>query len=151
MKLPLFIGKVVYIVTKPAIYHMLKGSKRVYVVIKVNDEILVTKNWLGLHKTWRLPGGGMQANETPLQALKREVHEELGIELEENKLMTLQNEPCTEPVKKFEYFLYFLEYTEKPQLFVNEKEIVASEWIPLPALATQPVSEELNVALNLVK
>jgi 8-oxo-dGTP diphosphatase len=149
MKLPLFIGKATYIITKPGIYRMLKGSVRVYVLIRVGNEVLVTKNWLGLHKTWRLPGGGMQANETPLQALKREVQEELRLELEENKLIVLQHEAFTEQVKKFSYFLYSLEYAEKPEL--NEKEIVAAEWMQIDVLRNKSLSEELKTALTSVK
>lgn len=151
MKLPLFIGKAVYIITKPGIYRMLKGSTRVYVIIKVSDEILVTKNWLGLHKTWRLPGGGVQNNENIIEALHREVQEELGIEIEQNKLHALQKDSFFEPTKKFNYFLFLLEYTDKPTLNVNQKEIVAAEWLKTDTLTSQPLSEELHTALNLLK
>lgn len=148
MKLPLFIGKALYIITKPGIHRMLKGSTRVYVLFRVGDEVLVSKNWLGLHKTWRLPGGGMQKDETPTQALAREVKEELGVDIEENKLQPLQYEPYFEHQKKFTYWLYVLPYEAKPELHINEKEIVAAEWMHIAKLATAPLSEELKIAIR---
>lgn len=151
MKLPLFIGKSVYILTKPGIYRMLKGSVRVYVVIRAGNDILVTKNWLGLHKVWRLPGGGIQKGETITDALQREVREELGLKIDTNNLKQLQKNAYYEPTKKFKYYLFLLDSAEKPNLQVNQKEIVASEWIPTNELHKLPISEELKIALTTVK
>ena len=109
MKLPLFIGKSVYILTKPGIYRMLKGSVRVYLVIRAGNDILVTKNWLGLHEVWRLPGGGIQKGETITDALQREVREELGLKIDTNNLKQLQKNAYYEPTKKFKYYLFLLD------------------------------------------
>ena len=43
-------------------------------------ELLLVRNWGG-KRQWALPGGGVERNEEPIAAAKRELHEELGIDL----------------------------------------------------------------------
>jgi 8-oxo-dGTP pyrophosphatase MutT (NUDIX family) len=45
-------------------------------VIFKNDKILLERKPKG---KWKVPGGHIESNETPLEALRREVEEELGI------------------------------------------------------------------------
>lgn len=44
------------------------------------DEVLLVKTWIG-HRQWSLPGGGVERRETPLEAARRELHEEVGLSL----------------------------------------------------------------------
>lgn len=53
----------------------------VKIVIKHNNEILLLKRSYG-EKIWTLPGGGINKNESPEEAAKRETKEEVGINLE---------------------------------------------------------------------
>lgn len=52
--------------------------------IKKGDQVLVGKRPEGhsLAGQWEFPGGKIELNETPMEALKRELHEELGIQAE---------------------------------------------------------------------
>ena len=42
---------------------------------------------------WGLPGGGIEANETVVDALRREVHEETGLEVEPDRLIGSYSRP----------------------------------------------------------
>jgi len=46
--------------------------------------LLVRQNYA--RKKWTTPGGGVEANETPIEALRREVNEEVGLELQDVRL-----------------------------------------------------------------
>ncbi len=149
MRSPLFIGKISYVLGYPFIRIWLWRSQRVYVLLCVGDEILVTKNWLGLHRRWRLPGGGRHASEEDIAALVREVREELGIRIATASLQTLSAAPIHSK-KGYSYSLFTMHLSQKPHLSINSAEIVASEWIRRDRLGRLPISSELKCAIQLL-
>lgn len=150
MQKPKFLGKTLYIITKPAIYRLLKDTTRVYAVITVGNELLVTKNWLGLHATWRLPGGGVKHGEPVMIALHREITEELGITLPPAAIQPLHQEVLYTPEKRFYFWLYRVQLPEKPLLNINKAELLDAAWQPLSDLEMQVCSAELAKALELL-
>lgn len=145
MKLPLFMGKISYIIGYPGIRVWLWRSHRVYIVLQVNNTILVTKNWLGLHKKWRLPGGGMHDSEDEITALLREVNEELGIQLHPEQLRALTQAPI-KTKRGYHFSLYHLVLAQKPALHTNTAEIVATDWLPLDEIIHLSVNTEIRHA-----
>jgi 8-oxo-dGTP diphosphatase len=60
----------------------MKRIEVVAAIIKQDDKIFVSQRGYGDYKGfWEFPGGKMEAGETPQQALKREIKEELDIEV----------------------------------------------------------------------
>lgn len=66
----------------------MKTVKVVAAVIKDNDKIFATQRGHGAFKGgWEFPGGKIEEGETPQEALKREIMEELDTEIEVGELI----------------------------------------------------------------
>ena len=143
IRLPRIFGTAAYVCGYPFILLWLLGSKRVYAAIVVNDELLVTKNWLDLHLQWRLPGGGKQSGETDTQALTREINEELGIRVS-GQQVTPFVQAAQNTKKNYSYSIYFIQFAEKPLLQPNKFEIIELCWIQLSDLYRHHLSPELR-------
>ena len=62
----------------------------VAVIINQDKEVLIAKRSKDQHQgnKWEFPGGKVEANETSLEALQREIMEELGIDIQSSSEMT---------------------------------------------------------------
>lgn len=74
------LGRLTYKAINPVMKRYFTSKhRRVRVVVhNSKGEILLVRSWLG-HQHWSLPGGGIRANETPEQAVVRELWEETGL------------------------------------------------------------------------
>ena len=67
---------------------MVKQIEVVAAIIRKGDKIFATQRGYGDFKDWwEFPGGKMEAGETPEEALKREIHEELSTEISVDELL----------------------------------------------------------------
>ncbi len=67
----------------------------VAVIINQNEEILIAKRSKDQHQgnKWEFPGGKVESNETSQEALRREISEELGVEIQTaTELITITHE-----------------------------------------------------------
>ena len=126
-------GRLAYIVIWPYVKLGL-NSKRAYVLLidKGLQEVFLVKNLLSWRNEWFLPGGGLKKNENYLQAVCREVKEELGLKLDSKKL----KEFCVLPGKnklrpgQRVVFVYPL---KKCVLNYNRRELISVTWKSLEA------------------
>ena len=104
---------------------MVKQIEVVAAIIRKEDKIFATQRGYGEWKDWwEFPGGKMEAGETPEEALKREIREELSTEISVNEFL------CT---VEYDYPLFHLKMycflcsllTEA--LHLNEHE--AAKWL----------------------
>lgn len=66
----------------------MKTIEVVAAIIRKGDRIFATQRGYGPWKDWwELPGGKMEAGETPREALRREIREELSAEIAVGKLL----------------------------------------------------------------
>ena len=67
----------------------MKQIEVVAAIIRKGDKIFATQRGYGEWQDWwEFPGGKMEVGETPEEALKREIHEELSAEINVGELLT---------------------------------------------------------------
>jgi 8-oxo-dGTP diphosphatase len=147
---PYFLGKIVYFFGFPLFRILIRNTIRAYVIILVDNEVLVTKNWLGFQKKWRLPGGGVQKGERHIVAAQRELKEEVGIATHEQNLEPVGTKPFRSSFN-YDYYLYVLRLPEKPELAIDKREIVSAEFMLVEKLSALSISEEVQNFLRLAK
>ena len=79
---------------------------------------------------WALPGGGVKRGEEPRAAAKREIAEELALELTGPELIATLEEPVSGT--RHTAYLFTAEAAGEPQ--VDEREIAAARWFDPQAL-----------------
>ena len=106
----------------------MKGLKNIEVVaaiIRKEDKIFATQRGYGDFKDWwEFPGGKMEAGETPEEALKREIREELSTEISVDKFLCTVEYDYT----KFHLTMHcYLCSLQTEALHLNEHE--AARWL----------------------
>jgi 8-oxo-dGTP diphosphatase len=120
-------------------------------IIRKEDKIFATQRGYGEWKDWwEFPGGKIEAGETPEEALKREIQEELSTEISVDELL------CT---VEYDYPAFHLTMhcylcsllTEAPHLNEHEaakwltmEELNSVKWLP----ADMEVVEKMEAATN---
>ena len=149
MRLPIWLGTVAYIISYPAIRLGLSNSRRSYIILIHQDRVLVTKNWLGYKRRWRLPGGGLHKNEQPLHGALREMREELGLKLPPSSCKMLAKSAQAKRID-YTFWVYSCQLSAKPE-FILSFDTITAQWVPYKQLNKRDMSEELETALELAK
>lgn len=90
-----------------------------------DGRVLLVVNALG-DQRWSLPGGGVERGETDKQAILREIHEELHLNLEVSRLKWLGDVPTRSYVAPV--FYYDIEDYEVEKLRIKRFEIREYVW-----------------------
>lgn len=83
------------------------------------------------HKSWVLPGGGIEKRETPEQAAVREVQEEVGLEILNPQYIFERSN--TRQYKKVTVFYYTIT-VDNEDVVIDGQEIVDARWFELDQL-----------------
>jgi 8-oxo-dGTP pyrophosphatase MutT (NUDIX family) len=150
MKLTNLFGRIVHFFGYPFLVIGLRGSTRAYILVRVGDEILFTKNIIRGDERWRLPGGGVHKNELPINAAIRELHEELGIVIEPQEL-TLLRTTAVQSKRNFSFFVFDITFSEKPVFNINKLELLDAQFIDVKDASLDNFSGETVQALELAK
>jgi len=107
------------------------NKKNVSALILYNDTFLLTKRSLledFLPGVWEMPGGKLEKNEDSMQALKREIMEETGIEISSNnKITEIDSENYIIKSKKNDEYknvteaTYLIELDSLPNVILSEE------------------------------
>ena len=107
-------------------------TRGVKCIIQNDGKILMIRNTYG-HKLWTFPGGGIDLGETTEQAVKREVMEEVGVEV--NDLLRI-GEFTTKAEYKRDVVTVFVARSKNGQFKIDEKEILEAGWFSPDNLPT---------------
>jgi len=121
-----------------------RGRGRGVKAILVNgDRVLLVQHTYG-PRLWELPGGGVHRRETVLEGVRREVREELGIDLTETRLVAIGTAGVRQPKRPVSVFAAEVgAATVTP----DEREIARAQWFEpnaLPKRLGWQVSEALK-------
>lgn len=136
------LGKISFYVSLPFLYlyGLTAKSPRTRLLFVHDNSVLIVKNWFG-EQTWTLPGGGVIGIETETAALAREVHEEIGIEIDASQLIHFDT-MTVQQVAPYKISIYMLKATTLPaSLAIDKREITAAMWCPLHKLPKNSSSE----------
>ncbi len=85
---------------------------------------------------WGVPGGKIDEGETPVQAVKREIAEETGIDLPEDSFVFYKTAYVRYPDYDFVFTMYSTKLEHEPKLVVSLSEHQEARWMtPEEALA----------------
>ena len=143
----LLAGRILFWLTWPAVWLYLGRSQRVRVVILCGDELLLNQNWLCNGK-WSLPGGGRKGQETALQTARRELHEELGLDIPASSLKSLGGHQLRNSWPSFRYELLITKVGTKPLLQLGFPAITAAQWLRPTKLSVTNTKPEVLPALR---
>lgn len=125
------LGRWLFSLNLPIIRRILNNSRRVKVVIfdERRQKLLLVKNLLGRQK-WSFPGGGARKGETPQQAARREIKEELGINLPAASYKLIAEFAYSEPETKtgWKAFILTCQLPADAKVRPNRAEILEHAW-----------------------
>jgi 8-oxo-dGTP pyrophosphatase MutT (NUDIX family) len=100
-------------------------------VLTRGGEVLLIRHTYGRKNAWELPGGGVKRREEPPDAARREVREELGIELGE---VVLLGELFARIDGKRDRMWCYSAEVGSPSVEMDRAEIADARWFPRGAL-----------------
>jgi 8-oxo-dGTP diphosphatase len=121
-------------------------TRGVKCVIARGHEVLLVRHTYGPRTRWDLPGGGVKRREEPLDAARRETHEELGIDVDDWRLLGDLFERIDR--KRDRLFCYATELGDR-RIVRDEAEIAETRWFDrdrLPADTVRYVRRILELA-----
>jgi 8-oxo-dGTP pyrophosphatase MutT (NUDIX family) len=128
----------------------LRQSNRAYVLLCNGGETLAIKSWLN-NGVWHMPGGGLRKNESAESAVRREVLEELGIDLGGVKLSPITAGVWQTNRLASRYQILAGVLASRPELKFRRPEIMAAAWLKPAEFTPKNTPAEMLEALHKLK
>ncbi|QDG53955.1 methyltransferase domain-containing protein [Persicimonas caeni] len=144
--------------TKIDVRHRHVGA---YALLVENDAVLLVRKQRGPYRgCWDLPGGGLETNESPVEALFREVQEETGLRLDAPQPLTTTVIQCChlldrpQPEELLHVALIYRASSPdavEPAVVVDNEDVSHAVWLPLdqlPGTQLTPIAQEALTAFS---
>lgn len=129
----------------------MKSIKVVAAIIFHNNQVLATKRSYGDYiNMWEFPGGKIEANETKEDALKREIREELDVDISIHKhITTIEYDYPNFHLTMYCYYCTILSGTIKLSAhnearWLDYNNLTSVEWLPADIDLIQFLQKELE-------
>jgi 8-oxo-dGTP diphosphatase len=113
------------------------STQGVYVAIWVGDSVLMVKN--SYKSEFTLPCGGIHRHESPLDAARRELYEEVGIYAREGDLVTVGDFVNESEFKRDMVRIYEMHLDEEPRWLVDQREVTWAGLMSVQQACSLPV------------
>jgi ADP-ribose pyrophosphatase YjhB (NUDIX family) len=100
------------------------------IVLDVDDRVLLLKHRYRSGSGWGIPGGFMERREQPVEALQRELREEVGLEISDVKIVHVRSFPHLKQVE----MIFICRAAGKAE--PKSGEVIEAEWFSLENLPT---------------
>ncbi len=113
---------------------MINSIKAAGCFIEYQNEFLILRRNPGKHQgdRWGLPGGKINKDESPSEAIIRETLEETGLRLKANNLCFLGEYPLDYENLKVQFFTFLARVNQKPEVSIQEEEVYDYKWVTIP-------------------
>lgn len=99
------------------------------VTVRHGGQVLVLRN--SYRRAWSLPGGGVRRGEPPREAARRELGEEVGLQVAAERLTQALEVDLEWERKRDHVVLFELRLDQRPALRIDRREVVEACFLPL--------------------
>ncbi len=123
------------------------GKVTLKALITQNGKVLITRDARD-PDIWELPGGRMNVGETLEQGLKREIKEELGVEIVPQKIIFTEPFKQTSTGESTLLIAYEVQLDKNTAFVFSDKEIAEIKWINADEIKNQKIYDVCLHALQ---
>jgi ADP-ribose pyrophosphatase YjhB (NUDIX family) len=104
------------------------------IVLVQNKSVLLMKYRYGDTDVWGIPGGGIDEGETLIETLKRELKEELGLDIEVGNLIGIVETPAAGKIQHtlhciFQGTLAAISSNKTPRVNPEHSSAITADWV----------------------
>ena len=140
-------GSIIYM-SEPLEVHF-EGKIAQKAIIVNNNKVLLLRDPRMDEVIWEIPGGRMNIDEEPKEAVAREIREELGIEIVVGPVLHMEQFIQGNEGKRAFVIVYTCEMKDpSAQITISEDEVCEVAWIAAEELSKYPLFPEYKRALD---
>lgn len=141
-------GWLVYWLGWPFWHKLLAHTDRARVLVIHDDQILLERSFIG-SGAWNLPGGGMRADEQPVEAAVRELREETKLALSPSNLIPLGDKMVKNHGISYHAYYFLSEINETRVSQPMNIEIAELRWVAVSDITKVRTLASVGQALDL--